>query len=214
MENTKSFNRKMVIVFVFLSISLLFLGCQKKNEQAPFFDELYLEYYEVFGKPQNSEDPIWTREIEYRFKKLGNGSFHISQKVNTQRGEKLEKTVEPTPYPQVGEDLTIDQKGIVLKDGDNFMNFINGYPAYLWLPPDKRKKGVEIIKGVRIVGDKTESEGREVMSVNGLLGDIHYYDVETGILVGVENLNGKLKMILVDTNHETLKTFLTKSTDY
>ncbi len=210
MENTKSFNRKTVIVFAFFSISLLVLGCQKKNEQAPFFDGLYLRYYEVFAKSQSPENIIWTRKIEYRFKQLEDGSFHVSQEINTKRGKKLKKDIEPTLYPQAGEDLTIDKKGIVLKGGDGFINFIEGFPSSLWLPFDKRKEGTEVIDKVRKVGEKITWDGREAWPVKGIIGDIHYYDVNTGFLIGVENISGKLKMTLVDTNLEALKATLSE----
>ncbi len=207
----KFFKEYLFIIFVFLFISLLILGCQKRNEEALFFDGLYLKYQEVFGNPETPERTIWTRDIEYRFKELENGNYHISQKVNTKRGKRLNKKIEPTSYPQVGEDLTIDKKGIVLKGGDGFMNFINEFPSYLWLPSDKRKKGAVVIEAIREVEDKTRWEGREVWPAKGMIGDVHYYDVNTGVLVGVESLNGNLKMKLVDTNHETLKTSLFKN---
>jgi hypothetical protein len=195
----------MVLLCVFLF--LVFSGCTKYKEEPPFFDGLYLKYYEVFSKSEKPEDIIWTREIEYRFEKLKNGDFHISQMVNTQRGKRLDKKLDPPPYPQVGDDLTIDKNGIVLKGGDNF-NFPEGYPSYLWLPSDKREKGAEMIKMIWKVEEKRKWEGIEVLPVKGMLGNIRYYDVATGILVGTENINGKLKMILVDTNHAGLKAVL------
>ena len=121
----------------------------------------------------------------------------------------MDKKLPIPPYPQVGDDLTIDERGIVLRGGDQ-MNFAVGYPSYLWLPHDKRKKGAEVIEVIRKVEEKTRWEGWEVQPVKGMLGDMHYYDANTGILVGVENLKGKLKMTLVDTNLETLKVALTK----
>lgn len=201
--------KKIILLFLIVSVPLIFLHCTKYKEPAPFFDGLYLKYYEVFAKSRNAENIIWTRDIVYTFKQTDDGSFHISQKVNTQRSKRLDKKIETPPYPQVGEDLTISTKGIVLKGGDNF-NFVDGYPSYLWLPLDKRKEGTEVIEVIRKVGDKTRWSGWEVWPVKGMIGDMHYYDINTGILVGTESLVGNLKMILIDTNLKTLKTTLSK----
>lgn len=194
-----------LILFIILFFNLLVLGCQERSESAPFFDGLHLKYYEVFGNTQNPEEVFWTRDIDYRFKHLEDGNYHVSQKVITQREKKLRENIEPTPYPQVGKDLTLDRKGIVLKGGDT-VNFIKGYPSYLWLPLNKRKKGAEILEGIREIEGKIEWEKREVWSAKGVSGDKYYYDVETGILIGSEFLPDKIKMILTDTNLSALKT--------
>ncbi|MEN8263007.1 MAG: hypothetical protein ABFR82_06050 [Nitrospirota bacterium] len=164
-----------------------------------------MKYIEIYSKSEMPEDIIWEREIVYGFKQLGVEGFHITQTVNTRMGKRLDGKIKPLPYPQVGDDLTIDKKGIVLKDGDNF-NFPEGHPSYLWLPADKRKMNDEPIKAIRKVGAIKKWEGLEVFPVHGLLGDMYYYDVHTGILVGAENINGKLKMLLIDTNYAGLKT--------
>lgn len=186
---------------------MIFLHCTRYKEPAPFFDGLYLKYHEVFGKSENPEDIIWTRDIEYRFRQLEGSNFHISQVVDTKRDKNLDVKIEPTPYPQVGADLTIDQQGNVLKGGNNFY-FVNGYPVYLWLPPDKRKVGTEVITAIRKVEEKTKWKGRDVWPVKGMLGDTYYYDLNTGFLIGAENLKGKLKMTLTDTNFEKMKSIL------
>ncbi len=201
--------KKGLILLIAISIPFIFLHCTKYKEEAPFFDGLYLKYYEVFAKSQNPEDIIWTRDIVYRFKQTEDGNFHISQKVHTQKGKRWKLELELIPYPQVGDDLTIDKKGIVLKGGDGFMNFINGYPSSLWLPSDKRKEGDEVIEAIRKVEEKTRWKGWEVLPVKGMLGDRRYYDVNTGILVGVEYIKG-LKTALIDTNLKVLKATLPK----
>jgi hypothetical protein len=206
---TKIFKNKISVLFVFPLIILLSIGCQKINEQAPFFDGFYLNYSEVFGDPNNSEDIIWTRVIEYRFKKLEDGNFHISQEVSTHEGKILEKKVEPTTFPMVGDDLSIDNKGIVLKGGD-LINFINEHPSYLWLPFDKRKKGTAVIENILKVQKRMRWEDWDVLLVKGILGNHFYYEMKTGILVGTENLNGKLRMKLVDSNQEKLKGLIHK----
>ena len=78
----------------------------------------------------------------------------------------------------------------------------------MWLPADKRKKNDEMIKAIRKVGVMKKWEGLEVLPVKGLLGDMYYYDVNTGILVGAENINGKLKMLLIDTSYAGLKAIM------
>jgi hypothetical protein len=206
-----SSHKRSAIVFVLfllaLSYFLLTLGCQQRSEPAPFFDGLYLKYGEVFSKSSKPEDIIWTREIGYTFKKLEDGNFHVTQGVKTKRGKRLKKELEPIPYPQIGEDLTVDKKGIVLKGGDG-MNFINGYLSCLWLPPDKRKEGADLFK-IKImwrVEEKTRWEGWEVWPVKMLTqDDMRYYDVNTGFLVGEEHMRGKWKTILQDTNLDVLK---------
>ena len=204
----KKFSKGTLTVYALLLTGIFITGCHKNSKPAPFFDGLYLKYHEVFGK-QESGDIIWIREIEYRFLEMEDGSFYVSQTVNTQRGNKLDKKIEPFPYPQAGDDLTVDQRGIVMKGGDSF-NFPEGLLSYLWLPPDKRKKGAEMIQVIKTVEEKMEWEGFDVLAVKGLAGDVHYYDVNTGLLVGMENFSGKLKMVLTDTNHTELKAALTK----
>lgn len=196
------------IVFIFLIV--FFISCTEYNEPAPFFDGLFLRYHEVFGDPKDKEKILWTREIEYQFKELKNGNFHIIQKVKTQRGKALDKGIEPVPYPEAGENLTIDREGKVVKGGD-FMNFVKGYPSYFWLPPEKRKDGGEIIEGIWKVKGRVRWRSCNALLVEGILKDKRYYDINTGILLGVENATGKLKMILVDTNLETLKLCLDKN---
>jgi hypothetical protein len=202
-------HKKAVIVFVFIILAgcLSTIGCQQSSEPAPFFGGFYLTYGEVLAKSPKPEDVIWTREIRYAFEKLEDGSFYVKQEVRTRRGEGLKQGLEPIPYPQVGDDLTIDKFGIVLKGGDG-MNFIDGYLSYLWLPPDKRKKGADLFK-VKImwrVEGKMSWEGWEVWPVRMLTqDDIRYYDVNTGFLVGEEHMGGKWKMTLQDTNLEVLK---------
>ena len=196
-------------LFLGISLTLLFLNCTKYEEEAPFFDGLYLKYYEVFSNSEESKDIIWTREIEYRFKQLESENFNISQIVNTKRGKRLDKKLETPSFPQVGNDLIIDGKGIVLKSEVNF-NFPEGMLSYLWLPSDKRKEGPEMIKMIRKVEERTRWEGLEVWPVKGILGDMHYYDADTGYLVGSENISGKLKMRIIDTNYAELKAILSE----
>lgn len=199
--------KKAVIVFIVLAGCLSTLACQQSDEPAPFFDGLYLKYGEVLAKSPKPEDVIWNREIRYIFEKLEDGNFHVTQEVHTRRGKRLEQELEPIPYPQVGDDLTIDKSGVVLKGGDG-MNFIEGYLSYLWLPPDKRKKGADLFK-VKVawrVEEKKQWESCEVWSVRTLTqDDIRYYDVNTGFLVGEEHMGGRWKMILQDTNLDVLK---------
>jgi hypothetical protein len=202
--------KKAMSLFLIVFFSLFFIHCTKYNEPVPFFDGLFLKYHEIFGNSKNTEKIIWIRDIEYRFKELENGNFRIIQKVETQRGKVLDKRIEPVPYPIVGEDLTIDNKGIILKGGDNF-NFPNGYPSYLWLPPDKREEGAEIMKVVWKVEKQMKWKSWNVLLVIGMLKDKRFYDTNTGFLMGTENISGKLKMILVDTNMNTLKTILSKN---
>jgi len=204
-----SLHKKAVIVCVFIVLAgcLSTLGCQQSNEPAPFFDGFYLKYGEVLAKSPKPEDVIWTREICYIFEKLEDGNFHVKQEVHTRRGERLQQGLEPIPYPQVGDDLTIDKSGIVLKGGDG-MNFIDGYPSYLWLPPNKRKKGADLFK-VKVawrVEEKKKWEKWEVWPVRMLTqDDMRYYDVNTGFLVGEEHMGGKWKTTLQDTNLDVLK---------
>ena len=188
---------------------MVLLQCTKHEAEPPFFDGLYLKYHEVFGNEQEYEHIRWTRDIVYRFKQAEDGNFHISQRIDTQKGKGWKLKIEPMPYPEAGEDLTVDKKGIVLRGGDNF-NFPNGYPSYLWLPSSKRRNGAVVIEIIRRVGEKTIWKGCEVWPVTGALGDTHYYDVNTGILVGAESIRGRLKLTLVDTNLEALKEVLPK----
>lgn len=196
---------RILILGIWLLIALS--GCTKHKEPVPFFDGLYLKYNEIFSKSEMPEDIIWERKIIYRFKQLKSGEFHITQKISTRMGQRLDEKTELVPYPQVGDDLTIDKNGTVIKGGDN-LNFPEGLSSYLWLPEDKRKKDDEMIKAIWKVGEMTKWEGLEVLPVKGMLGDMHYYDVHTGILVGAENINGKLKMLLIDTNYVGLKATL------
>ncbi len=186
------------------------MSCTKYEEPTPFFDGLFLKYHEVFGDPENIEKIAWTREIEYRFKELDDGNFHIIQEIKTQRGKALDKRIEVVPYPKAGEDLTIDRTGKVIKGGD-FTNFVRGYPSYLWLPLEEMRKGVEIIEGIWKVGGEARWRGCDALLVEGTLKDKRYYDVKTGVLLGVENVTGKLRMFLVDTNMEALKGCLNRT---
>lgn len=190
---------KRLILLMAACSALVLLQCTKVTEQAPFFDGLYLKYHETFGDSEKPDGLIWSREIEYKFKKTKKGDFQIYQVVTTQRIKKLNKKIEPVPYPLIGDDLTIDQKGKVLKGGNN-LDFVNDYTSSLWLPFDKRKIGAEVIEKISKVGQEIKWAGQDVWPVKGLLGDVHYYDLKTGFLVGAENFKGKLKMVLIDTN--------------
>jgi len=198
--------------FVFLFLIMSFIGCKAYSESAPFFDGLFLRYYEVFGNPEDNEKILWTRWIEYRFEKTEDGNFHIIQKIKTQRGKALDKRLEPVPYPEAGEDLTIDREGNVVRGGD-FVNFVKGYPSYLWLPPEKMKEGTEIVEGVWKVEGRVVWRDCNALLVKGMLKDKRYYDINTGVLLGTEDVTGRLKMILIDTNIERLKPCLDKNRD-
>jgi hypothetical protein len=202
-------HKKAVIVCVFIILigCLSILGCQQSSEPAPFFDGLYLTYGEVLAKSPKPEDVIWTREIRYTFNKIEDGNFYVKQEVHTRRGKRLKQELEPTSYPQVGNDLFIDKFGIVLKGGDG-MNFVDGYLSYLWLPPDKRKKRADLFK-LKVawrVEEKKKWEGWEVWPVRMLTqDDMRYYDVNTGFLVGEEHMGGRWETTLLDTNIDVLK---------
>ena len=143
-----------------LAIFLIFivLSCTKQKEEGPFYDGLYLKYNETFSKSEKPEDTIWEREIIYRFKHVESGEFHIAEIVTSKMGKWLDNKIETIPFPEVGDDLTINNQGTVLKGGNSF-NFMNEYPSYLWLPADKRKKGVEIIKISRILASINTARG-------------------------------------------------------
>jgi hypothetical protein len=196
-----------------LTLSGLFWGCQQRNQVAPFFDGMYLSYEEISGKSSKPKDILWIREIHYRFQQRENGTFKIFQKIHTERGQGLNEDTALVAYPEVGDELMVDGQGTVLQGGDG-INFIDGYPLYLWLPPKYRKEGAEVIPIARKVKDKTEWKGWEVWPV--VFGDMSikalYYDNETGILAGAESLNGKIKMKLKDTNLKELKATVSKET--
>jgi len=199
------FRNASIIIPIFL---LLFLtGCVKENDEAPFFDGFYLKYTEVFGASKKTENNFWTREITYKFTKDNDGNFQISENVQTQRGQRLDKDISPTPYPKVNGNILLNKNGIVIGGGDS-RYFINGQPSYLWLPPEKRDRGAKLMDGLAEVRDITQWKKWEVLRVDGLLGDITYYDVNTGILIGNEQLNGKVTMVLEDSNLSALKSRL------
>lgn len=192
-----------------LAFGILAFGCQQGSEPAPFFDGLYLIYEEVMAGTPRPEGILWIRKIHYRFGEGGDGTFKISQEVHTERGQRLKKGIEPVAYPQAGADLAVDKTGIVLSGGDQ-MTFIEGYPSYLWLPPKYRKEGASVIPIVRKVKEKAEWKSRKVWPV--VFGQseiqVHYYDPQTGFLIGMESLKGKMSMMLIETNHEALKAAL------
>jgi hypothetical protein len=194
-------------------VAIIFvLGCEKAIEPSPFFNDLELTYLEEFRKSPKEEDHLWTREIHYKFQKDQYGAFKVLEKIRTGKELGLDNKREPILYPRPKENLTIGPQGIVLEGGAG-LNFPDGAPSYLWLPPKYRAKGKDVIPIVRRVQDKTVWEQWEVWPV--VFGDSsissHYYDVGTGILVGAEPANGKLKMVLTKTNLEGLKAFKSDS---
>ena len=203
---------------ILLGVLLLLILCQcsKSKEPAPFFDGLYLNYEEVSGKSQKekTEDILWTRQIRYRFQQKEDGTFKIFQQVHTERGQGLKKEIEPVAYPEAWEDLTVDAQGTVLQGGDG-INFVDGYPSYLWLPRKHREEGAAAIPIIQEVKDKTEWEGWQVWPV--VFGEssikANYYESEMGILVGMEAFNGKIKMMLKETNLKGLRAALSEKTN-
>jgi len=193
-----------------MAFVVMLLSCVRQEDPVPFSDGLYLKYHEVFSNSERPDDVFWTRDIEYKFKKLDDGTFHVLQEVSTQKGKRIDGKLEPVPYPDVGDDLTIDKKGTVLKGGNNF-NFMDGYLSYLWLPHDKRQKGDMVINVIRKAEEKRKWGQWVAVPVKGLIGDMLYYDADTGFLVGLENVQGKLRMSLVATNHKRLKGTLSRT---
>jgi len=178
-------------------------GCRRAIEPAPFFDGLSLTYIEIFENSPKPEDRISTREIRYEFHQIQEGAFKVTEEVQTRRGPAHPKV--ELIAPEVGQDLTIDSDGIVLRGGDG-MNFINGFPSYIWLHPKYRRNGKTVIPIIRNVRDQLSWEGWQVWAV--VFGDMDfplYYDIKTGFLVGREAANGKLRMRLKATNLKGLK---------
>jgi hypothetical protein len=191
-------------VGIYVALSFWTFGCQQINEPAPFFDGLYFVYEEVMGKTTNPEDTMWTHTIRYRFEERVDGTFKISQEVHTKRGPRMKKSAIQIPFPQVGGDLAVDKTGIVLTGGD-MMNFLNGYPSFLWLSPKYQKKGAKMFPILFETQEKIEWKGHEVWPRGWGPDQTLYYDIETGLLVGKEALDGKMRMVLVETNHAALK---------
>jgi len=207
-----TWSTKILALCLCTSLFLIFLSCSKNKEPAPFFDGLFLTYQEVFGSSEKGEDIFWTRKITYHFKQMKDNTFKISEDVKTQRGKRLKKGIKPVPYPGIGTDVIVDERGIVVKGAASVNFFIEGYPSYLWLPYAKRKTGEVIIKVVSKVGKRTRWRGWEVWPVS--FGDsklhVDYYDADTGILVGKQTNEGKVFTMLVDTNLKELKAALHK----
>jgi hypothetical protein len=200
--------KKSVIIYCLLSIIVL-ASCTKYKKPAPFFDGLYFKYYEEFFSSDTQKDTVWTREIEYRFKQVDNGNYHVTQEVNTRRSKKMHEKLKLVQYPKVGKDLTIDKNGVVIKGGNNF-NFANGFLSYLWLPPEKRNEHTDKKRIPQEVEEKRKWEKWTVIPVRRIVTDTHYYDAGSGFLVGSENIGGKLKMMLIDTNQRVLKATISK----
>lgn len=178
---------------------------------APFFDGMTLVYEETLGQPGKA-GLIWSREIRYRLKSVGDGSYAVTQTVVTKPGPGLKPGMDPVPFPKTN-GLVIDSAGITKKGGDG-IHFVEGTVGYLWLPGDRRQPGAEVIPGARRVGNKMLWLGRSVWPVT-LADDpnveVAYHDTETGILVGIDQAKGRLKTVLIDTNVESLKGFVHKA---
>ena len=201
------------LLFPLMVLWVLLGACQQNRGENELREGLYLKYQEIVRKAPDSESVIWSRAIDYQFHGTANEELEIIQTIQTLVKKELKQGVQILNYPQPGDDLSIDSRGVVIKGGDN-INFIDGYPSYLWLPPKYRKEGASVFPVLMKVGEKKGWNGLDVWPVI-VAGkpeiQVNYYEAETGILIGIEKLKGKIKLRLVETNHKFLMERFLKS---
>jgi hypothetical protein len=189
-------------LYFYLILSIIFTqGCETKISKSPFFDGLYLTYHEKIGTPPK----VIERETTYKFRLLENNNFEIILTAYSKVGEGLTEKALVGPYSKESKGkLIIDQNGKIKEVIERFDVYAKGINIDIWLPENKRRKGVITFKFWK-VKDCRHWRRWDVWVVSPLGMPItrYYYDVNTGFLVGKVLIFKKkvdYEFILVDTN--------------
>ncbi len=163
------------VLFLGVSLLLILSNCTKYNEEAPFFNELFLEY-DVMGYA-----------TIYNVETLDDNQFKITE--TEKRG----------PLSDDIEELFVDEYGKVYKS--TFKDY-EGKFSPIWIPVHEMEIGDTFNNGYKVIRREQWKKWEVFVIQNPLFPEERYFDTNTGYRVGAEGKAklGRYKAVLINTN--------------
>lgn len=203
-------------------IMLLLLGTPALGGEepavAPFYDGMVLTYVDEFRSPRDPAEILRSKTITYHVRRLDDETFKIAPETVAEQGKlPLDEYTGSSPADQeLLSEFVVHRNGLLVH-GPGVL-FPETTTSFLWLPPEMRREGTKIFRKKGkidfrrgwVVTKRRTWKGVDVWPVtfraflSNKTWDI-YYDSKTGVLVGWESNEGKVTLMLVNTNFETLR---------
>ncbi len=167
--------KKIILLFLIVSLPLIFSHCTKYKEPVPFFDGLVLEY-EIKGK-----------KIIFNAHVLDNKKY------------KIVKTEKSKVFGDKIKEFFVDAYGRVYKS--SFKDYEGGFSP-IWIPVYAMEIGDTYDEGYTILRkDKWKKWNVMVIKNPYIIEEEQYFEINTGYLVGVKGIFGRaFEFFLVKTN--------------
>jgi hypothetical protein len=178
MKMTENNIRPSLIIPSFICFLLIFVGCNKYNEEVPFFDNLFLEYDTSPGH----------YKLIYKVNILSDSNYKI---LKTHTGYKTDagKT-----------EIYVNKYGKGYKSSESRYE---GVFSPIWIPVHEVEIG-DTLNEIKVVDRKDKWEKWEVLVVKDTRFTLaeDYYDLNTGYMVGgfARTPRGAGKLVLAKTN--------------
>lgn len=168
--------KKITFLLLIVSLPLIFMHCTKYEEEAPFFDGLFLEYR------------LGGLKIIYEVEVLSNHKFKI---VETEKAKVLSDDIE---------ELFVDKYGKVYESSKKRYE---GKFSPIWIPVHEIEIG-DTISGGDFTAIRTDKwKGWDVLVLKAdIVESENYHDLNTGFWVGsfARTAIGSGTVVLVNTN--------------